>query len=252
MITCIAIDDENHCIGTIEALLTKHFPQIKLEASCSNGLEGLKAITKLNPDIVFLDISMPIMDGLEMLSHISNPGFQLIFTTAYDEYAIKAIKLNALDYLMKPIDQEEFVAAVNKALEKIEDLKSSEKQGSNQNIKDLIASLNIKSKRERIPIPTMEGFQMVEVNDILFVEADGNYSKIHKKDNGLILVSKPLKETSKLLRSFHFVRIHRQTVVNINHIERYVKGNGGYLVLTNGKHLDVSRRRRDAVLKLLK
>ena len=253
MINCIIIDDERHCIGTLALLLQANFSEVNIVATCRNGNEGLEAIIKFNPDLVFLDIAMPGMDGFEMLSHIDQPDFEIIFTTAFDNHAIRAFKVNAVDYLLKPINKDEFTKAVDRALSKIQASRSAEQPIDLRQLYSLLDYLKEDNNGEgRIAIPTLEGFQMIKLDRIYYILSDGNYSKIYYKDKSPELVTRSLKQLEKMLSGSNFVRIHRQTLVNINHIDKYVRGEGGYVVLTNGIHLDVSRRKKEDLLKIIR
>lgn len=253
MIRCIIIDDERHCIGTLVLLLQAEFSDINIVATCCNGTEGLKAIEENKPDIVFLDIAMPGMDGFEMLSQIKDPQFEIIFTTAFDNHAIKAFKVNAIDYLLKPINKVEFVEAVRKAISKIDKARANHQKINVQDLRILLDQIKEDNNGEgKIAIPTLEGFQMIKVDRIYFISSDGNYSKIHFHKKDPTLVTRSLKQLEKTLSNFNFIRIHRQTLVNVNHIDKYIRGEGGYVILTNGKHLDVSRRKKDDLLNIIR
>lgn len=250
----ILIDDEKHCGGALQILLKKYCPEVEIIEICYNGADGIKAIQKLNPDLIFLDIAMPKMNGFEMLSRISNPNFEVIFTTAYDNYAIQAFKVSAIDYLLKPIDRKELVLAVAKAKQKFQRKQKEADPLFYKKQLDLFLE-NVRHPQHIFPniaLPTLSGLEMVRTDEIMYVESDGNYSKITKENKEALFISKPLKEMEEMLKAYHFIRIHHSYVVNPNYISRYVKGDGGYVILKNGEHLNVSRRKKEDLLKSLK
>ncbi len=251
---CIIIDDERHCIGTLRILLENHFPRLQIAATCTNGISGIDAIKEHDPDLIFLDIAMPKLNGFEMLSKIEEPRFKIIFTTAYDSYAIKAFKVSAIDYLLKPIDALELKAAVQKFL----DQQSAISQEISSDFLKTQLELFLENVKEKftifpnIAIPTMDGMEMVKADSILYVESDSNYSKCYLLNDKVILVSKTLKEMENVLAKHNFIRVHRSFLINVNRLSKYVKGEGGYVVMENGKSIDVSRRKKDNLTDRLK
>jgi two-component system LytT family response regulator len=239
----IIIDDEINCCRTLEMLLTSLGKDIEILAVCKDGIEGLEAIEKHRPDLVFLDIEMPRMNGLEMLEKIQNMDFHLVFTTSYDQYALKAFRYSAIDYLLKPISPEELSQAMNKI--------KKYSRTVPQQIDLLLEKLHHKKPVNRVAVPTMEGLQMVPVENIISGEADDNYTILHLKDGKKIVVAQTLRDVEEILTDFAFLRVHRGHLVNLNEIEKYVKGEGGYLVMTNGSSVDVSRSRKESLLKRL-
>jgi two-component system LytT family response regulator len=244
MIKAIIIDDEQHCIDTLGMQLTKHCPDITLIASCRSGEEGIDAIKSLHPDIVFLDIEMPVMSGFQMLEKLSWTSFALIFTTSFDQYAIKAIRFSALDYLLKPVDSKELVAAVNK-------VKAQPKLPSAEQFDLLFSQLHHRvSDFNKTAIPTLEGYELLNNSQLLYCEADDNYTRFHMKDNKVIIATRMLKEVEEQLQEFsNFARVHHSFIVNMNEVSRYVRGEGGYLVMSDGSTVNVSRSRKDSLLK---
>jgi len=242
----ILIDDEGSSRNSLRQKLSAHCSDIEIVAECETGEDGLKAIEEKQPDIVFLDVEMPRMNGFTMLQQLKNRSFELIFTTAYDHYAIKAIRYSALDYLVKPVEVEELKEAVRKA---------KEKRGSdipNERVEILLHNLlNEKNLHSRIAIPSMEGLQFVETNDIIYLEAKSNYTEIFVKDLPKITVAKTLKEFDDLLPSPAFIRIHHSYLINKNHILKYIKGEGGQVTMRNGAVLDVARRKKEEFMKAI-
>ena len=243
-IKAIIIDDEPFCCETIATFL-ESIDDIQIMAQCSNGLEGIEAIQKYKPDVVFLDVEMPKMSGFEMLQKLSSIEFEIIFTTSYDQYALKAIHLSAIDYLLKPIDEEELLCAVEK-------VRRRKNNPISQQLEILMQKLSEpKSKISKIALPTMDGLEMISIDSIVYCESDSNYTIVHPKNVAKIVVSKTLKEIEELLQDYSFVRVHRCFLVNINEVEKYKKGEGGYLILSNGTSVDVSKNKKELLLSKL-
>lgn len=238
----VIIDDEEHCIESIRILLDKHLPQVEVVAEISEPEEALELISTEDPDLVFLDINMPGMTGFELIARMRNIDFHIIFTTAYDEFAIKAFKVNAVDYLLKPVEARELIEAVKKAEEKIRQEQTS------QQMQGLLGRMDhMLNAKEKISLPTNEGVAFVKVNDIVRCEADSNYTKVVGQEQDY-LVSKTLKELEELLSNNNFFRVHHSHLINLKYIEMYHRGKGGVVVMTNGDHVDVSRSRKSAFL----
>lgn len=242
----ILIDDESSSRNSLRQKVLAYCPDIAIVAECESGEEGLKAIEEKKPDIVFLDVEMPRMNGFTMLQQLKNRSFELIFTTAYDHYAIKAIRYSALDYLVKPVEVEELKESVKKAREK------REQNTPNARVETLLHNLlDEKSLHSRIAIPSMEGLQFIETGAIIYLEAKSNYTEIFVKDLPKITVAKTLKEFDDLLPSSAFVRIHHSYLINKNHVLKYIKGEGGQVVMRNGSILDVARRKKEEFMKAI-
>jgi two-component system LytT family response regulator len=242
MIKAIIVDDEPYCCETLEIMLGKFCPGISLEASCRSGVEALDALKHFSPQLVFLDIEMPYMNGFEFLEKVKTINFELIFTTSYDQYAIKAIRFSALDYLLKPIDREELIQAVAKVSKRLQ-------SPSEQQLELLLRKINEPKKQvKRIALPTMEGLQMIEIDSIISCSSDSNYTHFKMKNNKKITASRTMKDVEELLFDYSFVRVHHSFLVNINEINKYVKGEGGYLEMTDGSKIDVSRSRKEMLL----
>jgi two-component system, LytTR family, response regulator len=245
MITASIVDDEPYSCEALATLLERYCPEVKVLDICHSGASALQSIRKQKPQTLFLDIEMPHMNGFQLLEKLPEIDFDLIFTTSYDQYAIKAIRFSALDYLLKPIDQEELKKAVQKAV-------SGVKHPLPQQIEVLLQKLNHPTIAvNKIAIPTMEGLQMVLVENIINCESDRNYTILFLKNKQQILASRSLKEVEEMLCDYSFVRVHHSYLVNLNEVEKYIKGEGGYLLMSDGKTVDVSRSRKDILLKKL-
>lgn len=245
MIKAIVIDDEIHCQETLGILLREFCPQIQLMQLCSSAKQALKAIEKFNPDLVFLDIEMPVMNGFEMLESLSQISFAVIFTTSYDQYAIKAIKFSALDYLLKPVDPDELKNAVKK-VEEQRHLPLAEQ------FQILLKQINGKNTGfTKIAVPTAEGFELVPTDQVLYLEASDNYTHLFQKNKNKIIACRTLKEMEEQIQDFPiFLRVHNSYMVNLNEVVKYIRGEGGYLVMSDGSSVNVSRSRKEALLKL--
>jgi two-component system LytT family response regulator len=246
MLTAIIIDDEQNGRIALRQKLQDYCADVELIGEAENGEDGMKLIEKQQPDVVFLDIEMPRMDGFEMLHRLPEKNFHLIFTTAYDQYAIKAIKYAAFDYLLKPIEIEELQQAVKRIGEK-----KLNKSSSNQLELLLENMLPKKSSYQRIAIPTSEGLQFIKLNEIVYLEANNNYTYFHLAGNQKYIVSRTLKDFEEMLPDETFLRIHNSYIINKNFAERYIRGEGGQVVLSNGTVLDVAKRKKADFLKAI-
>lgn len=245
MLKAIIIDDEPDCCESLATLLERFCPEVQIASTSYSGAEALTAILEIKPHLIFLDIEMPYMNGFELLEKLPVIDFDVIFTTSYDQYAIKAFRFSALDYLLKPIDREELQKAVQKVLNK--------KQNQlPQQLEILLQKINHTNNAvQRIALPTMEGLQMVAINSIISCASDGNYTIFFMKDKQKLIISRPLKEVEEMLEDYLFLRVHNSYIVNLNEISKYVKGEGGYLIMTDGSTVDVSRSRKELMLKKL-
>lgn len=246
MIKAVIIDDEETCILSLAHLIREYCPHLSLVATCSSAEEGITTILKHLPELVFLDIEMPVKNGFEVLEEIRQIPVRVIFTTAYHHHAIKAIRYSALDYLLKPIDPKELIQAVNRYIEYrfVPDIRQL------QFLIDKFAQKEYTSRK--IAIPNMEGFNLISIDDILYCQADDNYTRLKLKKNAWITASRTLKDIQYLLEDFDFfLRIHHSYLVNLNEVKQYIKGEGGFVVMSDQSHLQVSRNKRETLLKYL-
>ena len=245
MIKAIIVDDEPYCCETIASLLEDYCPGVEVIGIYHNGADALSAILQQHPTLVFLDVEMPRMNGFEMLEQLPYINFDIIFTTSYDQYALKAIRFSAIDYLLKPVDREELQKAVQKVM-----LRSQRTIA--QQVEILMQKLHHPAKSiSKIALPTMEGLQMIPVDSIISCESDSNYTILLLKNNKKLIVSATLKEIEEALEDHSFARVHRSYLVNLNEVEKYVKGEGGYLILSDGSAINVSRNKKESLLKKL-
>ncbi|MCU0354199.1 MAG: LytTR family DNA-binding domain-containing protein [Cytophagales bacterium] len=244
MLKTVLIDDDQSNLSALSEKLRRHCPQVKIIAQCDTAQEGQQAIDSLQPDVVFLDIEMPVMNGFLMLQHLTYRDFSLIFVTAYDHYAIKAIRNSALDYLVKPVEIEELKAAVAKAEA------NRQGQSAEQQVRLLLDHLQKKSP-QRISVPTLEGLRFIAVDDIVYLQASDNYTYIHTADGHKFLVSRTLKDFEDLLPPDTFLRIHHAHIINKSFVEQYIRGEGGQVMMRNRVVLDVSKRKKAEFLKAI-
>ena len=246
MLKAIIVDDEKHCSDRLGMLLHKHLKSVQVIKICSTITEAKRAIENENPDVVFLDIQLNDNTGFDLLSQIKNINFEVIFTTGYDNYAIKAFKFSALDYLLKPIDKDDLKESINK-LKKQEGLKNTI-----QKIETLFHNFkNNVGHSKRLAIPTLEGLIMVDATKIIHLQSDINYTHIFISSGKKITTPKTLKYFNEILDMPYFFRIHKSHMVNLSFVESYRKGKGGHVVLTNGSKLEVAVRRKEQLLQKL-
>lgn len=237
----VIIDDELNSADVLTILLDKYYPSVAVVGRAEDAESGRKLIRSSLPDVVFLDIEMPLSSGFDMLDKMDHRNFQVIFITAYNHYALKAIKYCAMDYLLKPIDIDELIAAIDK-------VKERSKLNPINAIDTLKAYFKSEVNTNRIALPTAEGLQFVETREIIRCEALGNYTRLYLLQNRNFLVTRSLKEYEELLAPHNFVRVHNAHLISLNHIERYVKGEGGYAIMTDGSVVDISKRKKQEFL----
>lgn len=247
MIKAIIVDDEPYACQALVSLLEKYCSEVTVAALCHNPKEAVTIIRECQPDLVFMDIEMPYMNGFELLEKLNPIHFEIIFTTSYDQYAIKAIRFSALDYLLKPVDGKELQAAMQKFI------KRSAGAQLPQQLDILLAKLlHPASMTNRIALPTLEGLQLVPVDTIIFCTSSSNYTILTLKDNQKITISRTLKEIEEMLEDHYFLRVHHSHLVNLNEIRKYIRGEGGNLVMSDGSLVDVSRAKKEVLLKNLR
>jgi two-component system, LytTR family, response regulator len=237
---CIIIDDEKHCINTLTNLLENYFPEVTILATCNESPKAYELIQKLKPDFIFLDIEMPFLNGFDLLSKFESLYFDVIFTTAYDSYAIKAIKYSALDYLLKPVDKED----LSFAIEKIRSKKSSISQPQVQ----MAIAVHSKQMPDTIALPTVDGLTFALVNDIVYCNAEGSYTRLFMTDINEIVLSRTLGNVEEILTDYDFFRIHHSTLINLKQVKKYMKGENGEVIMSNGTNLKLARTRKNDFL----
>lgn len=244
-ITALLIDDENKALAILKNKIERFCPTIKIIGETQNPEEGLHLIKTLKPQLLFLDVAMPEMSGFDLLKEIENPLFEIIFVTAFDHYAIDAINHCAIGYLVKPVDNQDLIFAVNKAILNIEEKTALEKN------KLLIENLGVqKFQKKKIVIPTQEGLEFVKIKDIIHCEGEDGYTKIHFENKKPMLSSNSIGHFNKILENQEFYLVHKSHLINLNHIEKYL--NEGYVILSQNYKIPVSRNRRSEFLSKLK
>jgi two-component system LytT family response regulator len=242
-LTAVIVDDEANSVDVLKSLLSTYCPNVKVIGQADHAAAGRKLIGELSPDLVFLDIEMPFGTGFDMLDAIEHKNMSVIFVTAYDHYALKAIKYYAMDYLLKPVDIDDLKQAVKKASEK------KERQDFTSLPINLLKNYLEKGlDNSKIALPMADGIQFVNRHEIVRCEACGNYTKIYLQENRTYLVARTLGEYEDLLSPYNFLRIHHAHLINLDHIEKYVRGEGGYVIMSDGAVVDISRRKKQDFL----
>jgi two-component system, LytTR family, response regulator len=239
----IIIDDEPDCVKLLSLQLKMYCPQVEVVAECTGSEAGLKAIRNQTADVVFLDIEMPKMNGFQLLEMVGNIDFAVVFVTAYDKFAVKAFKFSAIDYLLKPTDAKDLQAAVQKV--------ERNRKTDTRQMEVLKQYLNSATKTfpDKIALPHQEGVVFVELKNILYCEADDNYTHFFLSNGQKHLVSKTLRDIQEVLEERNFLRISRQHLINLDHIAKFMKGEGSYVILSNGQSLPVARSQKDKLIE---
>lgn len=244
MISALIIDDELHCIESLKKDLQQCCPQVTVVGEAQNGKDGLLAIKKLQPQLLFLDVAMPWMNGFEMLELVPEINFVVIFTTAHDRFAALAFRKSAIDYLLKPIATSDLAEAVKKAEEKL-----AGRTGSDH-VENLINNYR-QPEQQRIALPCRDGYEFIEPSRLVCCQAEGAYTKIHLADSRTLLISKSLGDIGELLPTGDFVRIHHSSIVNLHFITHFLRSDGGYVQLSNGMKMMVSKSKKENLLEKL-
>ena len=244
----ILIDDEPRGISSMQKLLEINCPDINVSGSYTDAEEAIQMIRMINPDLIFLDIAMPVKNGFELLKELKGLKFEVIFVTAHNQFMIEAFHFSAVDYLLKPVEDNLLVDAVNRARKRIEE------KTENKNIETFLHNLKQKQSPQKMKlcIPSLKGFQVIELDEILYAESSGNYTNLYFSNHKMVCTSKPMHEYEKLLEDAGFVRIHKSILVNLLHIKEYVRGEGGSVILSNGHEVEVARRKKDLLIAKMK
>ena len=246
MIKTLIIDDEVKARNVLRHYLESFVPEVTEIKQADSVDAALALLQDYLPDIVFLDVEMPHKNGFQFLTEINNPSFDVIFTTAYNQYAIQAIRFSALDYLLKPVDPDELQAAIQRHIEKKEETQQQKALYNN-----LVENIGKKEVKDfKIAVPSAEGFYFFMIDDILRLEADRSYTHIYLDNQRPFLASKTLKHFEEMLEEFNFIRTHKSHLVNPRHITRLSNDNE-FVLLSDGSKVEVSRRKKEAVQKQL-
>jgi len=247
-IKTILVDDEPRGLSALQRLLEFNCPDIEIIGLCSSADEAREKIHALKPELVFLDIAMPEKNAFDLLSEIEPVRFEIIFVTAHDDFMLQAFRFSAVDYLLKPVENNLLVDAVKRATSRIEEKTTS---GA---LETLLYNMRQKEgpQKMKMCITSLKGFQVVNLSDILYCEASSNYTNFHFTNRSLICASKPIHEYEELLDDCNFVRIHKSCVINLEHVKEYLRGEGGTVIMSNGQQLEVSRRKKEAFMSRMK
>lgn len=246
MIKTLIIEDEKKSQEMLAAIIKKNCPELEVIGLAGGVAEGVEMIQSRKPELVFLDISMPDGSGFDLLERVADSKFELIFATASDQHAIRAIKYSACDYLLKPIDIDELKLAVEKVVKKKNAVPNME------NLQFLIQHLKRADENfQKITLPTGNAYEIVNVKDIIRCEADGSYTMFYLTDKRKLMVSVGLKHYEELLPESDFIRVHHHHLINMNHVVRFLKEDGGYAVMSDGTKIEISRRKKEAFMEKL-
>jgi two-component system, LytTR family, response regulator len=248
MINAIIVDDEKMSRLTLRKLLEMYCPSVEVIAEAQNTAEATVLTRELKPDLVFLDVAMPGKNGIDFLKEQEEICFEVIFVTAHDKYVLQAIRFAAVDYLQKPVEEKLLATAVSNAAKRIQ------QKSNSQHIETFLHNMKQQTGQQpmQLCIPSIKGFQVVELSDIIYCEAENTYTNIHFKDGKRILASRTLMDYELLLTDSFFYRIHKSYLVNMKHIKEYQKGEGGFVVTSNNKELEVSRRKKEGFVAKMK
>jgi len=243
----ILVDDELHCTESLDILLRSYCPGVQVLAKFNRSEAALPRLSEGDFDVVFLDIEMPVYNGFELLNRLSNKNFDVVFTTAYDQFAVKAFKYSAFDYLLKPIDAEELQECVGKLSEK-------KRQNDLEGQLGFLRSMLVREQQvpQKIALPTTQGIEYVEIAEIIRCESDSNYTRIFQAGTPPTLICRTLKEVEELLEGANFARVHHSHLINLDHLRKYLRSDGGYVVMSDGSEITVSRSRKDVLNTMLK
>jgi len=244
----ILVDDEPDGIRTLNKLLNKHCPQVTVAATCSNADAAKQQMETIRPDVIFLDIQMPGKSGLDLLTELPPKHFEVIFVTAHNEYMLQALQYSAADYLLKPVDEDRLMEAVQRVEKRLESGKKEELTEA------LLHNLSKTGNpaQMRLCLPTLKGFIVLKLEDIIYCEAERSYTIFHLEGKKSVTVSRPLIDYENLLKDTSFLRIHKSFLVNIHHVKEYQKGEGGMVILSDNTEIEVSRRKKEEFLLKIK
>jgi len=243
--TAVIVDDEEHCRTALSGMLQRKFREIDLVDMATNVPDGIALIERVEPELLFLDVEMGDKTGFDLLAALGSHRPHIIFTTAHESYALKAIRFSAIDYLLKPVDADELRSAVDKVLEQ------GKKTQDPSQITALLRNLVKPGQDRRIALPVAEGLELVAVEDILYCESDSNYTVVHQKDKKRLVISRTLKEFEDILEGDSFVRVHHSYLINVKYVRKYIRGEGGEVIMTDGTNVAVSRRKKQELMDSL-
>ncbi|MBP6313273.1 MAG: response regulator transcription factor [Flavobacteriales bacterium] len=245
-LSAVIVDDEQHCRDALSGILERKHKNIKLLGMATNVPEGVALLGKVKPKILFLDIDMGNQTGFDLLQALGPDRPHVIFTTAHEGYAVKAIRFSALDFLLKPVDPEELETAIAKVLQM-----ERTPQTPDQFMALMKNLTQPKTAERRIALPVAEGLEMVDVDNITYCESDSNYTVVHQTDKKRLVISRTLKEFEDILDPERFIRVHHSYLINVKHITKYIRGEGGEVIMSDGTNVAVSRRKKQELMDSL-
>ena len=245
ILRAILVDDELSSLQNLQSKLVEFCPDVEVVATAQKPEDAILFIRQHKPDVIFLDIEMPRMNGFRMLDELGELDFEIIFTTAYNHYAVDAIRISAFDYLMKPVAIKE----LQNALERLAKYRQTHTRDKLDVLRQSLSPN--KSQEEKIAIPTNEGLEFIPIKNILHIESSSNYSRIFLTDGKNILVTKLLKDFEDILEPYHFFRVHNSHLINLAYIKKYIRGEGGQVEMQNGDVIDVARRKKEEFIRLI-
>ena len=243
----ILVDDEPDGIRTLKKMLETHCPNVQVAATCSNATAAKQELESIRPDVVFLDIQMPGKSGLDLLTEIPEKEFEVIFVTAHNEYMLQALQYSAADYLLKPVDEDRLIEAV----QRVETRMQAEKKEWTETLMHNLNKAGSPSEM-RLCLPTLKGFIVVKLDDIIYCEAERSYTIFHLDGKRTVMVSKSLIEYDNLLQDTQFIRIHKSFLINLHHVKEYQRGEGGMVIMTDNAEIEVSRRKKEFFMNRMK
>lgn len=244
----ILVDDEPDGIRTLKKMLELHCPEVEIVATCNNAFSAKEKLEEIQPDVVFLDIQMPGKTGLDMLVELSVKNFEVIFVTAHNEYMLQALQYSAADYLLKPVDEDRLIEAVQRVETRLQSGKKEERtQALLHNLGHTGSPADM-----RLCLPTLKGFIILKLDDIIYCKAERSYTVFYLEGNKTVIVSKPLLDYDNLLRDTFFLRVHKSYLINIHHVKEYQRGEGGVVIMSDDTEIEVSRRKKDQFLLKIK
>ena len=241
-IPCAIIEDEPNNVKLLTNMIGDYCPLLNIIIKESDAKNGLLLIEELQPQLIFLDVEMPHLNGFDVLKRLEPVNFEVVFVTAYNKYAVEAFEAHATGFITKPVVAEKLIAATENAIKRITE------KNINKNIFSLLAQNSKEAQSQKIPLSTLSGLLFVKINDIMYCESSGNYTNFYMLDNRKIVVSRQLGEYEKLLPENTFIRIHDKYIINLSYIKEYRKGSGGEVVLENEKEIPVAARRKEDFL----
>lgn len=240
----ILVDDELDGIRTLQKMLQIHCPQVEIIATCTSAASAKLNILQSEPDVVFLDIQMPGRSGFELLMDLQVKNFEVIFVTAHNEFMLQALQFSAADYLLKPVDEDRLMEAVQRVEQRI--IEGRREDHTQALLHNLQQSGN--PAQMRLCLPTQKGFTILKLDEIIYCEAERSYTIFHREGGKTLTVSKPLVEYDEILKDSYFLRIHKSFLINLHHVKEYQRGEGGIVIMSNGAELEVSRRKKEHFL----